>query len=287
MKQAVITISLAILFVLLAQQIGHCSTVVLDSRSWQEKELCKRQPIFDDLLNQFGDIAQKTDDSGMKVIEQFLRLDTALVYPVCNDGFKTIPLDKRSHRVRVLILLPEDKVIIRKCFGEEQEKLQGAMAVYFPNETPLIVVGEKPLGSPWKEMTLFRAGITIAEIKAGADSSSDTDSQLWERAKIENSVWESIAEVMIALKGSAFQNLVDREAERLNSQDLMLRPPAGLYSRALDLLFGKALSPFEEKFRQTVLWISAAIKVINERNPEALKAQEERTKFLYKIYKTP
>lgn len=268
---------------ILFPEAGLCSAVVSDSRSWGEKELQKRQPISEKWISSLGTIAKNTNHPGIQDISHFLRWESAIVVPQDKKGAPSaIHIDDYPNRIGILPLLKED-YSLNESWNNLGQKLKGARALYLPGLDPVILIQDIPITETWRGINLLHEGIVSAEIleKEKTADPKNFDGWLQERAEIEDSAWGTIVEAMQLLGGRDYQRIVASEVARLQTEKILSPESIKKNAEALNMLFGEPLSSFESDLRETALWVSAVLEIIEKENPDPLKAQGERVRFFY------
>jgi hypothetical protein len=240
----------------------------------------KRSAIKAEWLKCTREVTNKINDKEATEIFQFLDKNLILAEP-CAEGIKFIEGSKSTSWLAIVPLQAGDD----KFSEQWQEAFTKNAIAYFVNQIRAIIIKSHVAFSP--------AGKAIIFLHEGYHGCAFIE-QPYEQQDEKEFCYEEVRahtfqnKVMSLMGGKRYQEILDREVERISadttkSGNEISLPNRTDYNQDLAAIFGEPASGLEKDYIQTSIWIHAIFVFLDERHKG--KAEDLKAIFLRSLYK--
>lgn len=245
-----------------------------DDKQWldtQMREMDKRWVMANEWLAALADVADKTKDARAHEILDMLTERGIIALPT-ETGLWIPNVVNDTDSIRIVILVPSDaKYELWKKYIEENSN-----AAFAPKHRALILKNIIP-------MSRVFSGIILAHEGNHALTFLKNPQKTWTKEEVceeERDTHEFENRLFAKSGGAAYKRFVSLEAARLAGNIKQKKggisfPSSGKYDKALENIFGNALSDYEKGRRNEQVWIDIVFRAIDASdtgNKEKLKA---------------
>jgi hypothetical protein len=183
-----------------------------------------------------------------------------------------VPQDQSGNTLKIIPILKEDTTLQ----GEWKnifENIRGAKMFHGGRKDEIMIaIVFVPMTNTWRGLDGIHEVIHAIEMENNSSPASplDIERYLAERSAMEASAYEFVATITSVIghkRGDQkWLDLINKEAKRVQEEYARTKkyppPPQGIYRPELEEIFGQSQSLFEDRERETVLWVSGFMQSI-------------------------